>query len=237
VAWRHGYVWLRIGRHDLAHAWWDQVDEPEIAARVHASRGSSLRELGLHDRAEDEDHAGLSVASSARDVAALRIGLVADAVGRAEAAEVGTRLRQARRAVAATVAGTGRDRQHIRLGWVQTEVALLTGVESPMPSLPDLGDGGAVRVPEHYRAGTVHHLAKGLLFAGVARPDVRALDAALALAPPGLVWAVHLALADIGRPGALAAARAASRRVVPPAHLLDEVAQSAAARRLAREGP
>lgn len=233
-AWLLGYLWLRLGRHDLAHRWWDRVVDRRLLSRTQASRAASLRELGLHDRAEDADRTGLSLVgpgTSPADRAALLIGLVADAVGRGGATVAGRRLDPATAAVAALGSGREADRQRIRLGWVTAEVELMTG-RRPTVALPRLGPEG-VAAPKHYAGGCRHHLAKGLLFAGVSDRDAATLAAAAELAPPGLVWAVHLARADVGVDGALERAREARRSVLAPRELREAVAATPTARRLA----
>ena len=56
----------------------------------------------------------------------------------------------------------------------------------------------------------------GALFAGVVRADLGLLALAAELAPPALVWGVHLARAALGVEGATEAAAAARARLVPP---------------------
>jgi hypothetical protein len=102
----------------------------------------------------------------------------------------------------------------------------------PRTPLPRIGPDGAVTVPGYYSAGSKHHLAKGLLFAGVAHGDVTTLAAAARLAAPGLEWAVHLATADLGVDAALAQARETRAAVVPPASLCAAVYATPVANRL-----
>ena len=97
---------------------------------------------------------------------------------------------------------------------MHAEVALLAN-ERPHVDLPRL-EREHIIVPDDYDSGSQHHLAKGLLFAGVIDRDRTALDAAAELAPPCLLWAVHLARRDVGAPGAVQAAREAWDQVVPP---------------------
>ena len=74
----------------------------------------------------------------------------------------------------------------------------------------------ALFLPPPYRSGSRFHLAKGCLFAGVVRADLGLLALAAELAPPALVWGVHLARAALGVEGATEAAAAARARLVPP---------------------
>lgn len=223
AAWRNGELWMRLARYDHAWAWWALVDDPALAARVHVSRGSSLRELRLHRSALLEDRTALEVVPEggwAR--AAALIGLVADAVGEGDRDAANDRLVAAVDAVGALPDDPPGNRQRIRLGWVACEVALLTG-GVPAVALPHVDRDGQVSAPAVYRAGSDHHLAKGLLFAGVLSRDAGALEVAAELAPPGLAWAVHLARADLGADGARRAAREAWAQVVLPDELTDAV--------------
>jgi hypothetical protein len=226
-AWASGYLWMRAGRYDLAWRSWERCPSDP---RVHVSRGAACRELGLHDRAERHD---LSAAASVDPAvsAAAAVGLVADAVGRGALDEARSRLDRARRAVSNLDRAPAAGRQRIRLGWVEVEVMLLAGDEPETP-LPQLTKTGAIAGPPHYGAGTRHHLAKGLLFAGVVRRDLLALGRAATMASPGLRWAVHLARVDLGADGAIGGARRAWSRIVPPPHLIDEVTSVARQRGL-----
>lgn len=93
------------------------------------------------------------------------------------------------------------------------------------------GAGPVVLHPDHDH-GTAFHRAKTLLFTGIVLGSLDLLDAAAAEAPPVLAWAVHLARADLGVVGALAEARTAWQRIVPPPHVAAEVAATPTARRL-----
>lgn len=222
-AWRNGYLWMRLARYDHAWRWWALVDDPRLATRVHASRASSLRELRLHRSADLEDGAALEASSGPGwERAAALIGRVADAVGQGDPAEANARLADALDAVRDLPDDLPADRQRIRLGWVACEVALLTG-GIPAVALPHVDRDGEVATPGVYRAGSDHHLAKGLLFAGVLSRELRMLEVAADLAPPGLAWAVHLARADLGADRARAAARDAWAKVVVPPELADAV--------------
>ena len=199
------------------------------AARWHKSRGAALRQLGLHARAEIEDDAGLACVRPSGDAgsrvlcAGIRIGLVADAIGRDAGPEVETRLAIARADVDDLPTGAGRDLQSVRLAWVEVEHALSSGVDADASTLPRVEDG-RVEAPAAYAAGSTYHLAKGLLFAGVVARDITALDHVLTIAPNSLVWAAHLARADLGVADAPDAARAAWRDIGVPPDLVAEVA-------------
>lgn len=101
------------------------------------------------------------------------------------------------------------------------------------PGYPAVGGiGGGPGYPADHAWGSAFHTAKGLLFGGIVRRDPRLLDAAAALAPAVLAWGVHLARADAGMSGALAAAREAWRAMVAPPHVADAVAATVTVRRL-----
>ncbi|MFA9429671.1 hypothetical protein [Egicoccus sp. AB-alg2] len=239
----HGLVWSRLGRGDLAWEQWGRVHLPELQPWIAAERGRVLRELGLHAAAEAVEWPALLQAEDAVDAAMLRVSLAADAVGHGDLAGARRRLAAAEQAVGA-LAADGRDghdgpraaRQRLRLAWVRVEVAALGGDPLPTGGLPvwDERTGGPVQ-PADARHGSRFHAAKGLLFGGVARGDARLLEAAAALAPPVIAWAVQLARADLGGdPDAEAAAREAWRRIVPPPAVAAEVAATAIAHRLGR---
>lgn len=227
----NGVVWGRLGRCDLAWAWWDSVDEPTLQPWIAGERGRILRELGLHEQAAEVEEEGLTTARDVVDVVLLRLSLAADAVGMGREAA-------ARRALG--TAGSLLDelpddervcRQRLRRRWIEVEIALLTGSRPEDEGLPTMGDDGPL-FPDDHAAGTDFHRAKGLLFAGVARGDDRLLEAAAGLAPPMLRWAVELARADRGDEEARRRATTAWRKVVPPDHVADEVAATPTAQRL-----
>lgn len=231
TAWRHGYVWCRHGRFDRGWAWWARVGGADLTARVHAGRAATLRQFGLHELAEAEDEAGLRAVDDWHERASLLIGLTADAIGAGDVAVTAARFQHAAEAVDALGAGLPADRQRLRFGWVAAEVQLLTGNGDATALLPRLEDGRVV-APPPYAAGTAYHLAKGLLFAGVVRADLATLDAAAALAPDSLAWAVHLGRHALGAPDAEAAAGRAWRAIVPPDEVRAEVESSATHQRL-----
>jgi hypothetical protein len=229
----HGVVWGRLGRGDLAWAHLDRVHLPALRTWIAAERGRILRELGLHAEAERHELPALLAVEDPVDEAMLRVSLVADAVGLGDAARAARRLAAARDAVAELPDGPRAARQRLRLGWVATEVAFVTGRPPPLEATPWWDtSAGAPHLPADLRWGSAFHRAKALLFAGIARRDPRLLDAAAGQAPPVLTWAVHLARADGGAPDALAAARVAWRAVVPPPPYAAVVARSPTAQRL-----
>jgi hypothetical protein len=228
-----GVVWSRLGRADLAWAHWDRVQLPVLQPWIAAERGRVVRELGLHARAESIEWPALPAASDPVDRAMLRISLTADAVGTGDVAVATRRLGAATQAVHALRDGPRSARQRLRLAWVAVEVAYLRGERPPTGGLPWWAEPtGRPGFPPDHRWGSEFHTAKGLLFAGIVHQERRLLDAAAAVAPPVLRWAVELALADQGEPGALQRARAAWTQVVAPPHVAEEVAATPTAARL-----
>ena len=212
----YGVVWGRLGRGDLAWGWFDRVRVPALGAWLAGERGRLLRELGGHGAAEQLELAALPAAVDPIDAALLGVSLAADAVGRADAGLARQRLTGAQRLLAELPDSPRRDRQLLRAGWVEVEVALLTGAAPPTHLLPRLRGDGELELPAPHRSGSRFHTAKGCLFAGVVRREPELLERAAGLAPPALLWAVHLARASLGAPGAEAAATAARQLVVPP---------------------
>jgi hypothetical protein len=232
AAWRLGWVLVAMGRYGEALAALDAAegrvqrgDAPAggpdvVAAAACATRASLLRQVGLHERAEAHDRAGLAhlgaggpgpavrdrrpagaaaaCAASAGVAANLRVGLVADAVGRGLADELSSRLADAERAVAVVVGA----RQRIRLGWVAGEVAMVGQRWAGARARFETAAASAGRL------GWRRHESKSLLFAGAAcaaagdapaadRRLRRALDLAEACGARPLRWPCELLLADL----------------------------------------
>lgn len=228
----YGHVWSRLGRDDLAWAWWDGVDSETLAPWVAAERGRVLRELGLHAAAQWFDELGLTTVMDPVDIVMLRLGLTADAIGLGDADRAELRF-----GAASSLLDTLQDsprvaRQRIRRSWVALELSFVTGVDPDLEGLPDLDDEDGVVFPDDYAAGTRFHRAKGLLFAGIARRDADLLDAAAEQAPPVLRWAVELARSDRGDEEAHLRAREAWEEVVPPPGYEEEVARTPTAKRI-----
>jgi hypothetical protein len=228
-----GVVWSRLARGDLAWAYWDRVKLPDLQPWIAAERGRVVRELGLHARAEALEWPALLAVTDPVDEAMLRVSLVADAVGMGDPQRAARRLEVAGEVVEVLEDGPRAARQRLRLAWVGVEVAFLRG-ETPSPDgLPWWDeDADAPGFPDDHRWGSDFHTAKGLLFAGIVHGDLRLLDAAAAVAPPVLRWAVELARADHGAADGLVQAGEAWAAVVPPPGVADEVAATPVAERL-----
>lgn len=229
----NGVVWSRLGRGDLAWAWWDGVSSPELQPWVCAERGRVVRELGLHGAAERYDRQGLENALDVIDVVMLRISLVADAIGKAEAERAAMRLGSVDPLLDQLDPDEPRvARQLMRRSWVRVELSFLFGTEPPADELPYWDGQEGVVLPRPYRHGSVFHASKGLLFGGIARDDGRLLDAAVDIAPPVLRWAIHLARDDRHRQGSMRAAREAWAQIVPPPGYEEAVSRTPTAERL-----
>lgn len=151
-----------------------------LGALAAATVASIHRQLGRHSVAQGFDE--MAVESSKGEGEAGfdgLLGLAADAVGLGESAAAASRL-----AEAAALAQDRPDwwRQRVRLGWVRAEVALLQG----SPEDAAVAAGAAVELAEH--SGAPRHVAKGLLFLGVAHLEAgRTPDATAALRRAGLL--------------------------------------------------
>jgi tetratricopeptide (TPR) repeat protein len=133
-----------------------------FGALAGASIGSIRRQLGRHAEAREADERGLALADGTGEAAfACLLGLAADAVGLNDAA---TAREHADRA-----AGLLPDRptewwrQRVRYDWVRTEIALLD--EDPESAV----ESAESAVERAERARAPRHVAKSLLFQGVAQ--------------------------------------------------------------------
>lgn len=158
----------------------DPPDRRAMAALGEAALASVQRQLGRHAEARAHDELALarSDASGEAGFDAL-LGLAADAVGLGDAAEAHDNVSRA-----AGLVGDRTDwwRQRVRLGWVQAEVALL---ENRADAAVEAARA-AVELAE--QSGAPRHVAKGLLFQGVAQVEAGALeDAAVSLRRGGLL--------------------------------------------------
>ena len=134
-----------------------------FASLAAATVASVHRQLGRHDVAQGYDEAALAAsADTAEGRFDALLGLAADAVGRGDEATARARLTEA-----TDLVGERTDwwRQRVRLGWVAAEVALLAG--SPADAVTAAAD--AVQRAE--RSDAPRHVAKGLLFLGVAQVE------------------------------------------------------------------
>lgn len=133
-----------------------------LFASLAASTAASVhRQLGRHAAARTlDEHAEELAGDAAEALFDARLGLAADAVGLDDAAAARTRLEQA------TALLEGRSdwwRQRVRVLWVRAEVALLTGDPAAAAKAAET----AVTLAE--ASGAPRHVAKSLLFLGVAQ--------------------------------------------------------------------
>lgn len=140
---------------------------PELrlfGALAAATVGSVHRQLGRHKVAWDFDALGLTAADAIpgldEAVFDCRLGLASDAVGLGEREIAETEL-----AVAAGLVDPHPDwwRQRVRLDWVRAEVALLA--ENPEAAQ----EAASEAIDRAEQARAPRHVAKGLLFLGVAQ--------------------------------------------------------------------
>ncbi len=234
IAAERGRVLRELGLHAAAEALgWPALraaDDPDDAAMLRVSLVADA--VGR----ADPDRATRRLAAARAAVHAL-----AGAPGASDPPGVGTDTRAASDPCAG---GSGPDgipagpraaRQRLRLCWVEVEVAWLEGRAPPTAGLARWDEvAGAPALADDHRHGSAFHTAKGLLFGGLVADDDRLLSAAAELAPPALLWAIELARAERGEPGALDRAREAWATIVAPPHLAAEVASTATARRLSR---
>jgi hypothetical protein len=147
---------------------------PELrlfGALAAATVASVHRQLGRHTIAWDFDALGLTAADAIpgldEAVFDCRLGLASDAVGLGERDIATTEL-----GVAASVADAHPDwwRQRVRLDWVRAEIALLE--ENPAGAQ----EAAAEAIDRAELAKAPRHVAKGLLFLGVAQAQSGASD-------------------------------------------------------------
>lgn len=139
-------------------------DTPErrlFAALASATVASLRRQLGLHASAAVMDEAGLALTDGTGEGAFdCLLGLAADAVGQGDAEGAQARLAQA------SALAEGREdwwRQRVRQSWVEAELALLRG--DPATAI----ESASSAVHRAETSGAPRHVAKGLLFLGVAQ--------------------------------------------------------------------
>jgi tetratricopeptide (TPR) repeat protein len=140
------------------------VDHParRLFASLAASTAASVhRQLGRHAAARELDEQAEALAGDAAEALFdARLGLAADAVGLGDATTAKSRLDQA------TALLEGRSdwwRQRVRVLWVRAEIALLTGDPTAAVKAAET----AVTLAEG--SGAPRHVAKSLLFLGVAQ--------------------------------------------------------------------
>ena len=143
-----------------------------FAALAAATIASVHRQLGRHAVARDYDERGLALVDTGEAGFDCLLGLAADAVGLGEVDVAQRQLEAAAELV------EGRDdwwRQRVRLDWVRAEVALLEGDAEAAAS------AASTAVDRAEGALAPRHVAKGLLFLGVAQVQADDDEAATTL--------------------------------------------------------
>jgi tetratricopeptide (TPR) repeat protein len=151
-----------------------------LGALASATVASVHRQLGRHSVAQGYDERALEGSGGTGEAGfdAL-LGLAADAVGLDDVEAASGRLDEA-----TALTGDRADwwRQRVRLGWVRAEVALLEGRAA------DAATSAQASVDLAEQSGAPRHVAKGLLFLGVAQVEAGGLaDAATVLRRAGLL--------------------------------------------------
>jgi tetratricopeptide (TPR) repeat protein len=143
-----------------------------FAALAAASAATVRRQLGQHDVAAQWDQHGLDLTDGSAEAGFdCILGLAADSVGLADPEAAHGHLAAAAELVAARPDWW---RQRVRLDWVRTEVALLDSD----PGTAVAAASAAVQRAE--TSGAPRHVAKGLLFCGVAQLQAGDVDEATA---------------------------------------------------------
>ena len=157
--------------HPLAAA-----DQPEPERRLFSSLAAATvasvhRQLGRHNDGRDWDERAQALAGSAPEAAFdAALGLASDAIGLGQADNAQELLTQAQ-----TLAQGRAEwwRQRVRLDWVRAELALLTD----RPGQAVERATAAVMLAEN--SGAPRHVAKSLLFTGIAQVQTGDLDEAV----------------------------------------------------------
>jgi len=145
-----------------------------FGALAGASLGSMRRQLGRHAEAREHDERGLALTDGTGEAAfACLLGLAADAVGLNDAATAHDKADAAEALLPERP--TEWWRQRVRLDWVRAEIALLE--EDPETAV----DAAEAAVERAERSRAPRHVAKSLLFQGVAQIQNADLDGAAAL--------------------------------------------------------
>ncbi len=221
AAGRYGSAMLVL--RPLAASTPEEPDRRLFASLASATLGSVQRQLGRHAEGRASDDRALELAGDAPEACFDAVlGLAADSVGLGDVA-----VAEAALAEAAGLAEGRSDwwRQRVRLDWVRAEIALLTERSDEAVTRAT----AAVALAE--ASGAPRHVAKGLLFCGVAqvqRGDLdeaagslrRAATLADSLGCIPLVWPARAVLGALVAPtlpaesaAALGSARAVVRQI------------------------
>lgn len=145
----------------------EALDVRMVAALASSAVGSVHRQLGRHAAAYELDQAALALTDGTGEAAFdARLGLAADAIGLGDGPSAAGALADCAAQVEQHPEWW---RQRVRLGWVGAELSLLE--DRPEDALALLDP--AISLAE--RSGAPRHVAKGLLFLGVAQVQAGSL--------------------------------------------------------------
>lgn len=145
------------------------ADQKLFSALAAASVATVQRQLGRHTAARDADLRGLALGDGQPEAMFdCRLGLAADMVGLGDVAAARSELEQAEALVQAREDWW---RQRVRVDWVRADIALLEGD----PVTAQEAAESAVAAAEAAKAP--RHVAKGLLFLGIAQVQLGVPDA------------------------------------------------------------
>lgn len=219
AAWKRAWLLTAVGRYGEALDACAEAMEGDAVLQASARMTEAMlyRQVSLHQRAEQSDADALEVLQRGRVRvqsvrAAIRVGMVADAVGLGM--DEGTLTRRLRVASAAVTAA-GSWRQHVRLTWVRGEVQMVRG--SYGLASRTFATGAKVAREQ----GAHRHAAKSIIFLAASRAASgdatearrlagRGLQMAASCGASPLVWPAELILAEVdpdGAPAHLARAR------------------------------
>lgn len=213
--WLHAVALGACGRYGEALDLADRIPQgtPEYSM-ARSLRASLLRQIGVHDLALLADREAMSSAATPGAAIEAMTGLSADAVGLHDALTASTMISQASSLLERVAAGAAGAptwwRHRVRLDWVRCEVALL-GSE-PVAAM----EHAAAAVEAAESAAAPRHVAKSLLFAGVAQVESGHRDLALASLRRSLVLSTTMGFQAVAWP-AHAVVAAVLREVDPVA--------------------
>ncbi|HQR80414.1 MAG TPA: hypothetical protein PLT68_09360 [Actinomycetota bacterium] len=181
------------------------VGTPEYSM-ARSLRASLLRQLGCHDLALVADRVAMSSAATPGAAIEAMTGLAADAVGLQEDMTATTMLGQARSLLERVAADPHSAptwwRHHVRLAWVECEVALMQS------RYPEAVRHAARSLSEAEAANAPRHVAKSLLFLAVSEIEDGDRDSGLhnlqrslmlsnSMGLQAVAWPTHAVLAAL----------------------------------------
>ncbi len=200
----------------------DEADRRIFASLAAATLASVSRQLGRHQDGRRIDERALELAGNAAEARFDAVlGLAADAVGLGEGAQADAALGEA----VALADGRGDWwRQRVRLDWVRAEIALLRQRPDEAVSRAT----SAITLAE--TSGAPRHVAKGLLFCGVAQVQAGDIEEAAHTLRRAATLAESLGTVPLVWP-----ARAVLGALIAPSHPVESAAALASARLTVRQ--